>query len=131
MGGVDTGLSSKDEEPTLRRAHNIIRGHRPDIQLFRHPEQTANTTFRDRHPDVPPLALEPRRRMTRPPTAQAAQGKPLADHGRRTNIRDRRPGLKDNHCCRCPSSPGNLAVNTTFRDRHPDVAPLALELDTA
>ena len=65
--------------------------------------------------------------MTRPPTAQAAPGKPLADHGRRTNIRGRRPGLKDNRYCRCPSSPDSLAASTPFRDRRPDIAPLATE----
>jgi hypothetical protein len=32
--------------------------------------------------------------MTQPPAAQAAQGKPLVDHDRRTNKRGRRPGLK-------------------------------------
>ena len=73
------------------------RGRRPDIQLIRHAEQITNTTFRDRRPDVPPLTLEPRRRTTRPPAAQAAQGKPLVDHGCRTNIRGRRLGLKANH----------------------------------
>ena len=65
----------------------------------------ANTTFRDRHPDIAPLTLEPRRRATQPPAAQAAQGEPPADHGRRTNIRGRRPGLKDNRCCRCHINP--------------------------
>jgi hypothetical protein len=50
-----------------------LRGRRPDIQLLHHAERTANTTFRDRHPDVPPLTLEPRRCTTRPPAAQAAQ----------------------------------------------------------
>ena len=69
----------------------------------------------------------PRRRTTRPPTAQAAPGKPLADHGRRTNVRGRRPGLKDNRCCRCPSSPDSLAASTPFRDHRPDIAPLATE----
>jgi hypothetical protein len=43
---------------------------------------------------VPPLELEPQRRTTQSPTAQAVQDKLLVDHGRRTNIRSRRPGLK-------------------------------------
>ena len=53
---------------------------RHPAELLHHAERTANTTFRDRHPDVPPLALEPRRCTTRPPAAQAARSKPLADH---------------------------------------------------
>jgi hypothetical protein len=40
------------------------------------------------------LKLEPQHRMTQPSGAQAAQEKLLADHGRRTNTRGRRPGLK-------------------------------------
>jgi methylphosphotriester-DNA--protein-cysteine methyltransferase len=71
-----------------------LRGRRPDIQLLYHAWQTTHTTFRDRRPDVPPLELEPQRRTTQLPAAQAAQGKLLVDHGRRTNIRGRRPGLK-------------------------------------
>jgi hypothetical protein len=43
---------------------------------------------------VPPLELEPQRLTTQQPVAQAAQGKLLIDHGRRTNIQGRRPGLK-------------------------------------
>jgi hypothetical protein len=62
-------------------------------EVSKHPAQRAST-FRDRRPDVPPLKLEPQRRTTQPPTAQAAPGKLLVDHGRRTNIRGRRPGLK-------------------------------------
>ena len=85
--------------------------------------QQLNTTY-----GAKPYNLEkPRRRTTRPPTAQAAPGKPLVDHGHRTNIRGRRPGLKDNRCCRCPSSPDSLAASTPFRDRRPDIAPLATE----
>jgi hypothetical protein len=56
--------------------------------------RSSQTTFRDRCPDLPPLADEPQRRTTQPPTAQAAQGKLLIDHSRRTDIWGRRPGLK-------------------------------------
>ena len=85
------------KKPTLRIALNSnTRDRRPDIQLFRNAERTANTSFRDRHPDIPPLALDPRRRTTQPPAAKAAPAKPLTDHSRRTNIRGRRPGLKAN-----------------------------------
>ena len=96
MGGADTGRSGEDEEANPDTP-NIARGRRPNRQPSRHAEQTANTTFRDRHPDVPPLAHEPQRRRSQPPAAPATPGKPLADHGRRTNIRGRCPGLKDNH----------------------------------
>jgi hypothetical protein len=68
----------------------------PDIQLPRRAQQTTNTTFRDRRPEVPPLALEPRRRMTQLPAAQAPQGEPLVDLGRRANIRGYRPDIKSN-----------------------------------
>jgi hypothetical protein len=47
-------------------------GCRPNIQLLYHARQTTNTTFRDRRPDAPPLELEPQRRTTQQPTAQAA-----------------------------------------------------------
>jgi hypothetical protein len=49
-----------------------IRGHCLGIQLFRYAERTANTTFRDRRTDLPPLAHEPRHRTTRPSTTQVA-----------------------------------------------------------
>jgi hypothetical protein len=73
-----------------------LRGRRPNIQLLYRARQTTNTTFRDRHPDGSPLEVEPQRHTTQPPAAQAAQGKLLVDHGRRTNIRGRRPDLKVN-----------------------------------
>jgi hypothetical protein len=47
-----------------------LRGRRPDIHQLHYAKQTTNTTFRDRHPDIPPLALEPRRRTTQPPAVQ-------------------------------------------------------------
>jgi hypothetical protein len=56
--------------------------------------EELNTTFRDRHPDVAPLSLEPQRRMTQSPGAQATQGKLLTNHDHRTNIRGRRLDLK-------------------------------------
>jgi hypothetical protein len=71
--------------------------------LGRHPEvqQIANTTFQDRHPNIPPLAFKPQRRTIQPPTTQAAYGKLLADNGcctnirgHRTNIQGRRPVLE-------------------------------------
>jgi hypothetical protein len=96
MGGANTGHSNKEEEvdPPEELPHDA---HRPHDTSPR----SSQTTFRDRHPDVPPLAYEPQRRTTKPPAAQAAQRKLLVDHGRRTNIRGRRtnirgrrPGLK-------------------------------------
>jgi hypothetical protein len=84
------GSQLSEESPTLIK----FRGRHPDIQLFCHAQQTANIIFRDCHPDVPPLALEPQRRTNQPPATRAAQGKLLADHGRCTKIRGRRPGLK-------------------------------------
>jgi hypothetical protein len=71
-----------------------LRGRHPDVHLLHDAQRTANTTFQDRHPDVPPLALEPPHRTTQPLATHAAQGRPLADHGRRTNIWGRRLGLK-------------------------------------
>jgi hypothetical protein len=89
MGGANTGRSNEEEEvdPPEELPHDTHRPHdtRP---------RSSQTTFRDRHPDVPPLTNEPRRRTTQPPAAQTAQRKLLVDHGRRTNIRGRRPGLK-------------------------------------
>jgi hypothetical protein len=89
MGGANTGRSNEEDEgnPPDELPNDAHRPHdtRP---------RSSQTTFRDRHPDVPPLADEPQRRTTQPPAAQAAQGKLLIDHGRRTDIRGRRPGLK-------------------------------------
>jgi hypothetical protein len=89
MGGANTGRSNKDEEvnPPEELCHTTPIAHTRQ-------GREAHTTFRDRRPDVPPLAVEPQHRTTQPPTAQAAQGKLLVDHGRHTNIRGRRPGLK-------------------------------------
>jgi hypothetical protein len=99
------GLSNKDEEANpleeLRHTtsttnikttssptrHKVsMQGRHPGIQLIYHTQQTTNTTFRDRHPDVPPLELEPQRRTTQSPSAQVALRKSLVDHGRHTNI---------------------------------------------
>jgi hypothetical protein len=76
------------KKPTLREAHNTdkVSGHRPDIQLLHHAQQTVNTTFLDCHPNVPPLALKIRHPMSQPPASQAAQGNQFADHDRCTNI---------------------------------------------
>jgi hypothetical protein len=90
MGGANTGRSNEEEEdnPPEEMPHDAHRPH--DAR----PRSAQITTFRDRHPDVPPLADKPQRRTTQPPAAQTAQGKLLVDHGRRTDIRGRRPGLK-------------------------------------
>jgi hypothetical protein len=115
MGRANMGHFNEDEEANPpakshgrqpsrqpRRPHDkrsrcstkSLRGRRPDIQLLYHTWQTTNTIFRDRRPDVSPLELEPQRRMTQLPIVQATQEKLLIDHGRCTNIRGRRPGLK-------------------------------------
>jgi hypothetical protein len=119
MGGANTGRSNEEEvnppgelrltTPTINTEnassptrHKVSKhlaltsfwGRHPDISQLLHAQQTTNTTFRDRRPGIPPLALQLRRHTTQPPAAQAAQGKLLVDHGRHTNIRGRRPGLK-------------------------------------
>jgi hypothetical protein len=56
-------------------AHNNVKLSRPPP---RHPAapprlaQTTNTTFRDHHPDIPPLVIELQRHTTRPPATLAA-----------------------------------------------------------
>jgi hypothetical protein len=106
MGGANTRHSNKEEEVNLQKSCATRRQqpasskpHRPDDTRSRCTPSGAaspntNTSFRDRRPGAPPLELEPQRRMTQPPAAQAAQGKLFVDHGRCTNIRGRRPGLK-------------------------------------
>jgi hypothetical protein len=66
------------EEPSTGKSS----GQSPDIQLLRHPQRTTNTTFRDRHPNIPLLALRQWCHRTQPHIAQAEQGKLIPNNGR-------------------------------------------------
>jgi hypothetical protein len=79
MGGANTGYSNEEVNPLGELRHttstnsteNNLIAHTtqvhellstdnrcPDIQQHCHAQQSTNTIFRDRRPDVPPLALE-------------------------------------------------------------------------
>jgi hypothetical protein len=108
-------------------AETSSRGRRPDIHQLCHAQQTTKTTFRDRRPDIPPLTLELQRRTTQAPATQAAQGKLLIDHGRHTNIRGRRPGLKvEQPPLRCVNRVDGLAAlrhKTVTQTMQPNALP--------
>jgi hypothetical protein len=68
MGGANTGRSNEEEEVNRPEELPHDAHHPHDTRPW-----SSQTTFRDHHPDVPPLADEPQRRTTQPPAAQAAQ----------------------------------------------------------